>query len=70
MELEKRGIPTAIICSDAFISLARSISQAKGMSSPRLVTIPHPLAGIAPDEVHKKAENTVEKIVAMLMKQV
>jgi hypothetical protein len=65
--LEKNGIPTAVICSDAFISLARSISQAKGISTPRLVEIPHPLAGIAPDEVQKKAENAVGTIVAVLL---
>jgi hypothetical protein len=65
--LEKNGIPTAVICSDAFISLARSTSQAKGISTPRLVEIPHPLAGIAPDEVQKKAENAVDTIVAVLL---
>jgi hypothetical protein len=65
--LEKRGIPTAIICSDAFLSLAKSISLAKGISAPRLVAIPHPLAGIAPEEVRKKAENAVDTIVAALV---
>jgi len=65
--LEKRGIPTAIICSDAFLSLARSVSLARGISAPRLVAIPHPLAGIAPEEVRKKAENAVDTIVAVLV---
>jgi hypothetical protein len=65
--LEKRGIPTAIICSDAFLSLAKSVSLARGISVPRLVTIPHPLAGIAPEEVRKKAENAVGAIVAVLI---
>jgi hypothetical protein len=68
VELEKKGIPTVIICSDAFISLAKSISQAKGILSPRLVAIPHPLAGITPDEVQRKAESAIELIVAMLAK--
>jgi hypothetical protein len=70
VELEKRGIPTAIICSDAFFSLAKSISQAKGIASPRLVAIPHPLSGIAPDEVHRKAENAIEMIIAMIVNPV
>jgi hypothetical protein len=50
--------------------LAKSISQAKGITSPRLVAIPHPLAGIPPDEVQKKAENAIKTIVAMLLKPV
>jgi hypothetical protein len=64
--LEKKGIPTAVICSDAFISLARSISRSKGISAPRLVVIPHPLAGIAPAEVQKKADDAIHAIVARL----
>jgi hypothetical protein len=65
--LEKKGIPTVVICSDAFISLARSISRAKGIPAPRLVSIPHPLAGIAPAEVQEKADNAIHTIVAMLL---
>jgi hypothetical protein len=66
VELEKRGIPTAIICSDAFVSLARSLSRAKGIRSPRLVVIPHPLAGITPAEVQEKADNAMDAIVDRL----
>jgi hypothetical protein len=65
--LEKNGIPTAIICTDAFLTLAKSISTAKGISSPRLVVIPHPLAGISADEVRKKAENVVSTVVEKLI---
>jgi hypothetical protein len=65
--LEKRGIPTAIICSNAFIALAKSVAMARGISAPRLVSIPHPLAGIAPEEVRKKAEKAVDTIVAVLV---
>jgi len=64
--LEKSGIPTAVICSDAFLTLARSVSLAKGLSSPRLVVIPHPLAGIPAAEVRKKAENVVAAVAALL----
>jgi hypothetical protein len=67
--LEKKGIPTAVICSDAFLFLAKSISIAKGISSPRLVVIPHPLAGISADEVRKKAENVVDIVVAQLTRR-
>jgi hypothetical protein len=49
-----------------FLSLAKSIAQAKGISSPRLVVIPHPLAGITQDEVQHKADSAVETVVAML----
>ena len=41
--------------------------MAKGISAPRLVSIPHPLAGITPEEVRKKAESAVDTIVAVLV---
>jgi len=41
--------------------------MARGISAPRLVAIPHPLAGITPEEVRKKAEDAVDTIVAVLV---
>jgi hypothetical protein len=46
--------------------LARSISRAKGIAAPRLVVIPHPLAGISRDEVQRKADNAIPEIVDRL----
>jgi hypothetical protein len=68
--LEKKGIPTAVICSDVFLTLAKSISLAKGISSPRLVVIPHPLAGITPDEVRIKADKVIDNVISMLTKPI
>jgi hypothetical protein len=56
----------AIICSDVFLQLAKSIAQAKGISSPRLVVISHPLAGISRDEVRIKADKAVDTVISML----
>jgi hypothetical protein len=36
------------------------------MAAPRLVVIPHPLAGISRAEVQKKADNAIPEIVDML----
>jgi len=65
--LEKKGIPTAIICSDGIPVVSQISFDGQGISAPRLVTIPHPLAGITPEEVQKKAENAVDAIVAVLV---
>jgi hypothetical protein len=65
--LEAKGIPTVTICSDAFISLAKAIAASKGMSSLRLVVIPHPIAGIAVEQVRAKADNAFDEIAQSLV---
>jgi hypothetical protein len=48
--LEKRGIPAAVFCTDAFEPLAHKIAATLGMTSNvPLAVLPHPVAGI-PDE--------------------
>jgi hypothetical protein len=61
-----KGIPTITICTDAFVSLAKAIAGSKGMSSLHLVVIPHPIAGIAADQVRAKADKAFDEIARSL----
>ncbi len=64
MELEKRGTPTITVGTDAFARLAAL--QAKAMGHPDLpvITVEHPLGGIEPDEVRRKARVAADAIIA------
>jgi len=64
--LEKRGIPTAVICSDEFAPLGRAESRTLGMGGIPIAVIPHPLAGNRPDEVKKKAAAVAEEVINIL----
>jgi hypothetical protein len=64
--LEKRGIPTAVICSDEFAPLGRAESRTLGMGGIPIAVIPHPLAGNQPDEVKKKAAAVAEEVISIL----
>jgi len=64
--LEKKGIPTAVICSDEFAPLGRAESCTLGMGGIPIVVIPHPLAGNKPDEVKKKAAAIADEVIAIL----
>jgi len=64
--LEKRGIPTAVICSDEFAPLGRAESRTLGMGGIPIAVIPHPLAGNRPDEVKKKAAAVAEEVISIL----
>jgi len=66
LNLERAGVPTALVCSDEFAPLARAESRACGMGGEPLVVIPHPLADNRPDEVARKAAAIVDEVVSAL----
>ncbi len=46
-ELRKRGLVTAVICTDPFLKLGRAQSRVFGVPDLPLIVIPHPLGGIS-----------------------
>lgn len=64
--MERRGIPTATICTDHFASLAQL--QARGLELPELplVIIPHPLAARRPEEIEAMAAGVTDDVVRVL----
>jgi hypothetical protein len=63
---ERRGIPAAVICSDAFTVTADAMAEVKGAPGYRYATTPHPVAVLTPDEVRKRAEEALPAVVALL----
>ena len=50
MELERRGLRTLTLVSEPFEQLANVQAKAMGFN-PALVIVPHPVGGVAHDEV-------------------
>jgi len=63
---ERRGIPAAVICSDAFVVTADAMATLKGAKGYRYVTTAHPVAVLTPDQVRKRAEEALPEVVALL----
>lgn len=63
---ERRGIPAAVICSDAFTVTADAMAALKGAPGYRYATTAHPVAVLTPDEVRKRAEEVLPQVVALL----
>lgn len=59
-------MPTAVICSDPFVPLARSESEILGVKALPLVVIRHPLGGIGRAEVRERAAQALPIIVKVL----
>ena len=68
MALENRGIPTVVICTGPFLGSAHLHARVLGRPEFQPVVIPHPLGGMAPDEVRQRAAAAEDQIVAALTK--
>lgn len=66
IELEKRGIPSISICSHEFAPLGRIAAQALGMANLPMVIVPHPIGGVDPKEVARKADDAFEDMIEAL----
>ena len=68
-ELRKRGVATALICSDPFRNLAKTQAQVLGVPELPLVMIPHPLGGLSLEDVQKRADVAVPQVVNLIGEQ-
>lgn len=64
--LEGRGLPAAVICSDAFRGSADAIAALRGAPGYQYATTPHPVAVLAPDQVRQRAAAVLPDVVALL----
>ncbi len=68
--LEQAGIPSVVICSDAFTVSADAMADLRGAPGYRYVTTAHPVANLTPDGVRARAAQAVPQIVALLTQPV
>ena len=66
IEFEKRGTPTVSVVSHEFEALGKVESRALGMANLPMVIVPHPIGGIAPEEVARKADDAFEDMIEAL----
>ena len=66
VEVQRRGVPSAVICSKPFLQLGRNQARVLGVPDLPLILIEHPLGGIALDDVKARAESALPQLLAML----
>jgi hypothetical protein len=64
--LERRGVPAAVICTEAFTVTADAMAALKGAPGYAYATTAHPVAVLTPDEVRERAEQALPRVVALL----
>jgi hypothetical protein len=68
-ELRKRGIASAVICSDSFLKLGTTQARVFGVPDLPMVIIPHPLGGLSIEQVQGRAEHAIPQIVKLAKEQ-
>ena len=66
MFLENRGIPTVVICTEAFVNASLLHAKNLGNGAFQPVVIPHPLGGLQPGQVNERARAIQDRIVEAL----
>jgi hypothetical protein len=61
---ERAGVPTAVICSDAFEVTARAMADVHGDADFEFLMTPHPVAALNPDQVNARAAELLPVVVA------
>ena len=67
IELEKRGVPTAVICTDPFISSAVAMSKLGGIPNYPFVAVPHPLGSLTPEKLRERAIQAAPEVLRILL---
>ena len=64
--MEKFGLPTAVICTEPFISSGKAMAVSHGMSDYPFVVIPHPLAATEKKKLQEWADRVIDQVVSIL----
>jgi hypothetical protein len=65
-ELRKRGLITAVICSNVFLKLGQTQAKIFGVPGLPLLVIPHPLGGLDLQSVKERAEVAAPQVVEVI----
>ena len=66
IEFEKRGIPAAVIITQAFRNAAAFQFRSKGMAGHATIELPHPVSNLSPDEIRALSLQIVSEIARQL----
>jgi hypothetical protein len=66
--MEKLGVPTAVICTEPFISSGKAMALSHGIQDYPFIVIPHPIVATKPETLHERADQVVDQVVALLLK--
>ena len=64
---EERQIPTAVLATEVFLNAAQAQAQALGMPGFTVISVPHPVQNLTPEEVRQRADRVIEAVIQKLI---
>jgi hypothetical protein len=65
IELEKAGRPAVVVTTPEFRPIAATMAEHFGLPDLRVVVLPHPIGGTAPDTLTNWADDAVDTVLAL-----
>jgi hypothetical protein len=69
VKLSRRGVLTAVVCSEPFLEMGRTQARIFGMPELPLLVVPHPLGGISVDDVKARAALALAQLVKLVQEK-
>jgi hypothetical protein len=66
IELDRRGVPAAVICTDQFVASARAQAEICGNPGYEFAVVAHPLGSLTAAELRDRADAAVPQVIAIL----
>jgi hypothetical protein len=66
IELDRRGVPAAVICTDEFVASARAQAAICGNPDYAFAVVAHPLGSLTAAELEARAAVAVPQVIAIL----
>ena len=64
--MDRRGVPTAVICTEEFVASARAQAEICGNPRYSFVVVPHPIGSLTRRELQVRAAAAVPQVIAIL----
>lgn len=65
MQLEALGVPAIVIASEDFEAFSHSSAQALGLPQARILTVAHPIGGVADEILKQRAQDSAEQMIVL-----
>ncbi|MEC8947450.1 MAG: hypothetical protein VYD11_02025 [Actinomycetota bacterium] len=66
MKLEAAGRPTVLVATEALRELTDQTAHDLGLTNLRVVSVAHPIGGVDPDEIRRRADGVVDEVLMLL----
>jgi hypothetical protein len=66
IELDRRGVPTAVICTEQFVASAHAQAEICGNPRYPFAVVAHPIGSLTPRELTERAAAAMPQVLAIL----